>query len=53
MNVISSSLFISRKVLGSKLVFITLKMSSEDKYQRLLNRHEGNEQFTDMLQVKH
>jgi len=41
---------VMRKVLGSKLVFITLKMSSEDKYQRLLNRHEGNEQFTDMLQ---
>jgi len=38
-----------RKVLGSDVVFILLRMSTEDRRKRVLSRHDGSESAADMM----
>ena len=39
-------------MLGPDLIFIVLTMSKEDKNKRLMNRHDGDLQFVEFLEVK-
>ena len=41
-----------REILGPDLVFVHLKMNKEDKYKRLMHRHDGNTAFVQMMEVK-
>ena len=40
-----------REILGPDLVFVHLKMNKEDKYKRLMHRHDGNTAFVQMMEV--
>ena len=40
-----------RKILGSDLVIVILKMSREERMERLLGRHDGNSDAADRLDV--
>ena len=40
-----------RKVLGSDVVFILLRMSTEDRRKRVLARHDGSESAADLMDV--
>ena len=42
----------SREILGPDLVFIHLKMSKEDQHKRLMERHDGNEEFVQQMEVR-
>ena len=43
---------LSREILGPDLVFIHLKMSKEDQHKRLMERHDGNEEFVQQMEVR-
>ena len=42
----------SREILGPDLVFIHLKMGKEDQHKRLMERHDGNEEFVQQMEVR-
>ena len=43
--------FFFRDILGPQLMFINLTMNDKDRNQRLLERHEGDEQVTELMKV--
>ena len=43
---------VSREILGPDLVFIHLKMSKEDQHKRLMERHDGNKEFVQQMEVR-
>ena len=43
---------LSREILGPDLVFIHLKMSKEDQHKRLMERHDGNKEFVQQMEVR-
>ena len=45
-------LLLSREILGPDLVFIHLKMNKEDQHKRLMERHDGNEEFVQQMEVR-
>ena len=42
---------ISREIIGPDLVFVILKMSNEDRRKRVVERHLGDENITDIMDV--
>ena len=40
-----------REILGPQLVFINLTMNNNERNQRLLDRHEGDEQIVKLMKV--
>ena len=40
-----------REILGPQLVFINLTMNDKERNQRLLDRHEGDEQIVKLMEV--
>ena len=43
---------ISRDILGPNLTFVHLTMDTEERKERLAQRHEGNENFIETLEVQ-
>ena len=43
---------LSREILGPDLLFIHLKMSKEDQHKRLMERHDGNKEFVQQMEVR-
>ena len=48
---ISSQQGVSRKVLGEELVIVSLTMSMEERRERVLARHSGDEASADLMDV--
>ena len=43
--------YTSREIIGPDLVFVILRMSNEDRRKRVVERHLGDENITDIMDV--